>query len=51
MKRNMARAAESLRLIAAVTTDLPDDSPTNVQLRDRLEFAADVLNATSEAPG
>lgn len=38
------RAAESLRRVVAATAGLPDDSPHDAQLRDRLDFAATVLD-------
>ena len=46
---NMHKAAESLRKFAAHTTGLPDDSPTDARLRDRMEFGADVLDAVGGA--
>jgi cytochrome c556 len=44
-----SKAADSLRKIAALTSNLPDDSPADPQLRDRLELASDVLDATVDA--
>ena len=46
-QRDFRKAAESLRKIAGETAGLPDDSLTDAQLRDRLELAADVLDATA----
>jgi len=43
----MEKAAESLRKVAALTSGLAEDSPTDAQLRDRLELAADVLDAVT----
>jgi len=43
------RAAESLRQIAEKTSGLPGDAPADRTLQDRLELAADVLDATAEA--
>ena len=37
--------------MAAETEDLPDDLPADARLRDQLELAADVLDATAETPG
>ncbi|HAM02706.1 MAG TPA: hypothetical protein DCQ30_10860 [Acidimicrobiaceae bacterium] len=48
-RATVRRAVEALRRIAAHTTGLPDDSPADSQLRDRLELAADVLDATARA--
>lgn len=39
------KAAQSLRKIADLTYGLPEDSPADAHLRDRLELAADVLDA------
>jgi len=47
---DMHEAAESLRRVVAATENLPDDSPSDARLRDRLELAADVLDAAGEAP-
>ena len=47
-KGEMHRAAEVLRRVVATTRGLPDDSPADAHLRDRLDLAADVLDATSE---
>jgi hypothetical protein len=47
--KDMRQAAESLRKLADRTTGLPEDSPADAQLRDRLELAADVLDAGAEA--
>ena len=44
-----SKAAESLRKVAALTSNLPDDSPSDAKLRDRLELAAEVLDAAAEA--
>ena len=41
-------AVERLRKISALTEGLPGDSPNDARLRDRLELAADVLDATGE---
>jgi len=46
---DMHQAAASLRKITVLTADLAGDSPTDAQLRERLELAADVLDAASEA--
>jgi CubicO group peptidase (beta-lactamase class C family) len=46
---DISKAAESLRQVAAHTSGLPEDSATDAQLRDRLELAADVLDAVAEA--
>ncbi len=43
------RSAEIVRKLVALTEGLPDDSPVDARLRDRLELAADVLDATAEA--
>ena len=45
---DLTEAAASLRKITDLTAALPDDSPTDAQLRDRLDLAADVLDAASE---
>jgi hypothetical protein len=45
----MATAAKALRKIALRTTDLPADSPIDARPRDRLELAADVLDAAAAA--
>ena len=47
--KEMRHAAISLRKIAEATTGLPDDSPTDARMRDRLELAADVLDAGAGA--
>ena len=41
-------AANTIRLIVTRTAGLPDDTPPAGALRDRLELAADVLDATTE---
>jgi hypothetical protein len=46
---NTSKATGSLRKIADLTTGLPEDSPVDAQLRDRLELAADVLDAVNSA--
>jgi hypothetical protein len=50
---DICKAAESLRKVAALTVGLPDDSPADAKPRDRLELAAEVLDAaarTEEEP-
>jgi hypothetical protein len=42
-KADLRHVAKSLRAVAFVAAALPDDSPTDAMLRDRLELAADVL--------
>lgn len=46
--KDMRRSAETLRKIAEATKGL-EDSPTDARLRDRLELAADVLDAGADA--
>ena len=36
-----------MRKVAELTTGLPEDLPADARLRDRLELAADVLDATA----
>jgi hypothetical protein len=43
-------AARQLRLISELTEHLPDDSPQDAALRDRLELAADVLEGAAKRP-
>jgi hypothetical protein len=50
-RADVEQAVESLRTIAELTTGLPDDSPSDAQLRDRLDLAADVLEATVRSDG
>ena len=45
--RDLREAAHVLHGIAEATADLPDDSPSAAQLRDRLELAAAVLAAAA----
>jgi len=47
--RELRAAARVLRKVAAVTTGLPDDSPHDAQLRDRLELVADTLDAAARS--
>jgi hypothetical protein len=50
---DISKAAERLRKAAALTVGLPDDSLADAKLRDRLELAAEVLDAaarTEEEP-
>ena len=46
----LRRAAASVRKIATETESLPDDTPSDVLLRERLELAAEVLDATVQTP-
>jgi hypothetical protein len=46
--RRQTEAAESLRKVAELTTGLPEESPADARLRDRLELAADVLDTTAK---
>ena len=46
-KADLRRAAATLRKLASETENLLDDTPKDGQLRERLELAADVLDATS----
>lgn len=46
--RDLRRAADSLRQIVALTERLPDESPPDAALRDRLELAADVLEGAAK---
>jgi len=48
IERDLRQAARVLRRIAEATTGLPDDSPADAQLRDRLELSADVLDAAAD---
>lgn len=48
--RDLHRAARSIRAIIEATANLPDDSPHDAQLRDRLDLAADVLDAAADLP-
>ena len=45
--RDLREAARVLRGIVEATADLPDDSRSDAQLRDRLELAAAVLAAAA----
>ena len=45
--RDLREAARVLRCIVEATADLPGDSPSAAQLRDRLELAAAVLAAVA----
>jgi hypothetical protein len=45
-KADLRRAAKSLREVASLTAGLPEDSPSDARLRESLELAADVLEAT-----
>lgn len=48
--RDLREAARVLRKVVEVTSDLPDaDSPNDARLRDRLELAADTLDAAAES--
>lgn len=47
---DLRQAARVLRRVVAITADLADDSPRDAQLRDRLELAADVLDAATDLP-
>ena len=42
--------SRQLRLISELTEHLPDDSPPDAALRDRLELAADVLEGAAQKP-
>ena len=42
-------AAATIRRVVELTTGLADDSQADARLRDRLELAADVLDATARA--
>ncbi len=48
--KQLREAARKLRLVSELTERLPDDSPPDAALRDRLELAADVLEAASKSP-
>lgn len=48
--RDLRQAADTLRRIVELTEDLPDDSPPDAALRDRLELAADVLEGAAQKP-
>lgn len=48
-RRALRQAAMTLRKVADLTTGLPDDSPADARLRDRLDLAAAVLDATANA--
>jgi hypothetical protein len=43
-------AARQLRLISELTEHLPEDSPSDAALRDRLELAAEVLEGAAKKP-
>lgn len=43
-------AARQLRLVSELTEHLPDDSPPDAGLRDRLELAADILECAAKRP-
>ena len=49
-KRELREVARQLRLISELTEPLPEDSPPDGALRDRLELAADVLEAAAKKP-
>jgi hypothetical protein len=49
-KRELHEVAHQLRLISELTEHLPDDSPPDAALRDRLELAADVLEGAARKP-
>lgn len=42
-------AAATIRRVVELTTGLPEDSRSDAQLRDRLDLAADVLDASARA--
>ena len=44
---DLRRTARSLRKVVELTEGLPEDSPADARLRDRLELAADVLEAAA----
>ncbi len=46
-KTDMAAAADSLRLVVEKTKGLPEDTSKDAALRERLELAADVLDASA----
>jgi hypothetical protein len=46
-KADLRKAARTLRRITAETEGLPDDMRADRTLQDRLELAADVLDATA----
>jgi hypothetical protein len=48
--RNLRQAADTLHRIVELTEQLPDDSPPDRALRDRLELAADVLEGAAKKP-
>jgi len=47
-KPELREVARQLRLISKLTEHLPEDSPPDAALRDRLELAADVLESTAQ---
>ena len=46
-RQQLREVARQLRLISKLTEHLPDDSPPDAALRDRLELAARVLEGAS----
>ncbi len=48
-KRELREVARQLRLISELTEHLPDDSPPDASLRDRLELTAYVLEGAAKA--
>lgn len=48
-KHQLREVARQLRLISELTEDLPDDSPPDSALRDRLELAAAVLEGVAKS--
>jgi hypothetical protein len=46
--RQLEDVARQLRLISRLTEELPDDSPADGVLRDRLDLAADVLDGAAK---
>jgi len=46
--RDLRQVANTLRRIVELTEHLPEDSPPDAALRDRLELAADVLEGTAK---
>jgi len=47
-REDLRRAAASLRALARATSKLPGDSPADGKLQDRLDLAAQVLDAAAE---
>ena len=48
--RDLRQTANTLRRIVELTVGLPDDSPPDRALSDRLELAADVLEGAAKTP-